>query len=83
MFGHPKGLRTLFFTEFWERFSFYGIRAILVLYMTAGTDVGGLRALRDRSASITVRSRPSATAGPPTVKTPATAKPGPPDGPRG
>ncbi len=42
MFGHPKGLRTLFFTEFWERFSFYGIRAILVLYMTAGPEYGGL-----------------------------------------
>jgi POT family proton-dependent oligopeptide transporter len=32
-FGHPKGLRTLFFTELWERFSFYGMRALLVLYM--------------------------------------------------
>ncbi len=42
MFGHPKGLSTLFFTEFWERFSFYGIRGILVLYMTAGTEIGGL-----------------------------------------
>ena len=42
MFGHPKGLRTLFFTEFWERFSFYGIRAILVLYMTASPELGGL-----------------------------------------
>ncbi|MCP4216102.1 MAG: peptide MFS transporter [bacterium] len=42
MFGHPKGLRTLFFTEFWERFSFYGIRTLLVLYMTAGLENGGL-----------------------------------------
>ncbi len=42
MFGHPKGLSTLFFTEFWERFSFYGIRAILVLYMTASPALGGL-----------------------------------------
>jgi len=42
MFGHPKGLSTLFFTEFWERFSFYGIRAILVLYMTASPELGGL-----------------------------------------
>ena len=33
-FGHPIGLSTLFFTEMWERFSFYGMRAILVLYMT-------------------------------------------------
>ena len=32
---HPKGLWFLFFTEFWERFSFYGISAILVLYLTA------------------------------------------------
>ena len=34
MFGHPKGLFYLFFAEFWERFSFYGMRALLVLYMT-------------------------------------------------
>lgn len=33
-FGHPKGLFVLFFTEMWERFSFYGMRALLVLYMT-------------------------------------------------
>ena len=33
--GHPKGLFVLFFTELWERFSFYGMRAILVLYLTA------------------------------------------------
>ena len=33
--GHPRGLSTLFFTEMWERFSYYGMRAILVLYMTA------------------------------------------------
>ena len=32
-FGHPKGLRVLFFAEMWERFSFYGMRALLVLYM--------------------------------------------------
>ena len=35
--GHPKGLFVLFFTELWERFSFYGMRAILVLYLTAET----------------------------------------------
>ena len=34
VFGHPKGLYLLFFTEMWERFSYYGMRAILVLYMT-------------------------------------------------
>jgi len=32
-FGHPKGLSTLFFTEMWERFSYYGMRAFLILYM--------------------------------------------------
>ena len=32
-FGHPKGLYVLFFTEMWERFSYYGMRALLVLYM--------------------------------------------------
>src|SRR5699024_3043696 len=31
--GHPRGLSTLFFTEFWERFSYYGMRALLVLFM--------------------------------------------------
>ncbi|MFQ5501984.1 MAG: peptide MFS transporter [Phycisphaerae bacterium] len=33
LFGHPLGLYTLFFTELWERFSFYGMRALLILYM--------------------------------------------------
>ncbi len=33
--GHPRGLTTLFFTEMWERFSYYGMRALLVLFMTA------------------------------------------------
>ena len=32
-FGHPRGLATLFFTEMWERYSFYGTRALLMLYM--------------------------------------------------
>ena len=35
--GHPKGLYILFFTELWERFSYYGMRAILILYLTAKT----------------------------------------------
>lgn len=35
--SHPKGLSILFFTEMWERFSFYGMRAILVLYLTKTT----------------------------------------------
>jgi len=34
-FGHPRGLSTLFLTEVWERFSYYGMRALLVLFMTA------------------------------------------------
>lgn len=41
-FGHPWGLSTLFFTEMWERFSYYGMRAILFLYMTAKISEGGL-----------------------------------------
>ncbi len=41
-FGHPKGLSTLFFTEMWERFSYYGMRAILILYMTAPLAMGGM-----------------------------------------
>ncbi len=40
--GHPRGLTTLFFTELWERFSYYGMRAILVLYMVAPVAQGGL-----------------------------------------
>src|SRR6266540_4237136 len=41
-FGHPRGLSTLFFTEMWERFSYYGMRAFLILYMTAPLAAGGL-----------------------------------------
>ncbi len=41
-FGHPRGLATLFFTEMWERFSYYGMRALLLLYMTAAVSAGGL-----------------------------------------
>jgi proton-dependent oligopeptide transporter, POT family len=41
-FGHPRGLSTLFFTEMWERFSYYGMRALLLLYMTAPVAAGGL-----------------------------------------
>ncbi|HKG48341.1 MAG TPA: peptide MFS transporter [Pyrinomonadaceae bacterium] len=40
--GHPSGLSTLFFTEMWERFSYYGMRAILTLYMTKSLAEGGL-----------------------------------------
>jgi proton-dependent oligopeptide transporter, POT family len=41
-FGHPRGLSTLFFTEMWERFSYYGMRAILVLFMTNAVTTGGM-----------------------------------------
>jgi POT family proton-dependent oligopeptide transporter len=41
-FGHPGGLSTLFFTEMWERFSYYGMRAILVLFMVAAVQDGGM-----------------------------------------
>ena len=41
-FGHPIGLRTLFLTEMWERMSYYGMRGLLVLFMTASIADGGL-----------------------------------------
>src|SRR5215207_1710225 len=50
--GHPKGLGPLFFTELWERFSYYGMRAILVLYMVAPPAQGGLGFDVKRAASI-------------------------------
>ena len=40
-FGHPRGLATLFFTEMWERFTYYGMRAVLVLYLVAAVSAGG------------------------------------------
>ena len=40
--GHPRGLSALFFTELWERFSYYGMRALLVLFMTTTAAEGGL-----------------------------------------
>ena len=49
--GHPGGLSTLFFTEMWERFSYYGMRAILTLYMTKSFAEGGL-AFDERYASV-------------------------------
>ncbi len=42
-FGHPRGLSTLFFTEMWERFSYYGMRALLILFMTTPIAAGGLQ----------------------------------------
>ncbi|HEV7395050.1 MAG TPA: peptide MFS transporter [Pyrinomonadaceae bacterium] len=50
--GHPKGLTPLFFTELWERFSYYGMRAILVLYMVAAPGQGGLGFDTKHAASI-------------------------------
>ena len=41
-FGHPHGLSTLYFTELWERFSYYGMRALLMLFMVAPESAGGL-----------------------------------------
>ncbi len=41
-FGHPRGLSTLFFSEMWERFSYYGMRGFLLLYMVASVEDGGL-----------------------------------------
>ena len=40
-FGHPSGLSTLFMTEMWERFSYYGLRPLLVLFMAAALNDGG------------------------------------------
>jgi proton-dependent oligopeptide transporter, POT family len=50
VFGQPRGLATLFLTEMWERFTYYGMRAILVLFMTAAIADGGL-GLDDRTAN--------------------------------
>src|SRR5690242_4551158 len=49
-FGHPRGLSTLFFAEMWERFSYYGMRAFLILYMTTPAAAGGL-AMADSNAT--------------------------------
>ena len=51
-FGHPRGLSTLFFTEMWERFSFYGIRPLLVLFMSAAVVQGGFDIPRDQASAI-------------------------------
>ncbi|MFJ8513981.1 peptide MFS transporter [Lysinibacillus xylanilyticus] len=50
--GHPKGLFTLFFTEFWERFSYYGMRAILIFFMYYELHEGGLGLDRGTANSI-------------------------------
>jgi proton-dependent oligopeptide transporter, POT family len=50
LFGQPRGLATLFFTEMWERFTYYGMRGVLILYMVAAVSAGGM-GLDDRTAS--------------------------------
>jgi POT family proton-dependent oligopeptide transporter len=50
LFGHPIGLATLFLTEMWERFTYYGMRAILVLFLVASVPTGGL-GIDDRTAT--------------------------------
>jgi proton-dependent oligopeptide transporter, POT family len=49
-FGHPRGLSTLFFTEMWERFSYYGMRGILLLFLVATVQNGGF-GLTDRTGA--------------------------------
>ncbi|MEE1929350.1 peptide MFS transporter [Streptomyces sp. TRM 70351] len=51
-FGHPRGMATLFLTEMWERFSWYGMRAILVLYLIAGVLDGPLEDRETLAAAI-------------------------------
>jgi proton-dependent oligopeptide transporter, POT family len=50
LFGQPRGLATLFLTEMWERFTYYGMRAILILYMVGAVSHGGL-GIPDKTAS--------------------------------
>lgn len=50
--GHPKGLYALFFTEMWERFSYYGMRALLTIFLTAELATGGFGLDRSESLSI-------------------------------
>lgn len=51
-FGHPIGLATLFFTEMFERFSYYGMRAFLVFYLTAPRELGGQGILNEAGGSV-------------------------------
>ncbi len=50
--GHPRGLATLFFTEMWERYSYYGMRALLFLYMVGSVQQPGLGFDERRAGSI-------------------------------
>jgi POT family proton-dependent oligopeptide transporter len=49
-FGHPRGLATLFFTEMWERFTYYGMRAVLVLFLVSAVSAGGF-GIDDKTAA--------------------------------
>ena len=49
-FGHPRGLATLFFTEMWERFTYYGMRAVLVLFLVSAVSTGGF-GIDDKTAA--------------------------------
>jgi POT family proton-dependent oligopeptide transporter len=51
-FGQPRGLSTLFFTEMWERFSYYGLRPLLVLFMSAALADGGFGFERGQASAI-------------------------------
>src|SRR6266481_987704 len=51
-FRHPRGLSTLFFTEMWERFSFYGLKALLILFMTAAATKGGMGFTDQRAGNV-------------------------------
>ncbi len=51
-FGHPRGLATLFLTELWERFSFYGLRPLLVLFMSAALAQGGFGFARPAASAV-------------------------------
>ena len=51
-FGHPRGLSTLFFTEMWERFSYYGMRGLLILFLVASVQTGGFGMTDAKAAAI-------------------------------
>ena len=51
-FGHPRGLSTLFFTEMWERFSYYGMRSLLILFLVASVQTGGFGMTDKKAAAI-------------------------------
>jgi POT family proton-dependent oligopeptide transporter len=52
LFGHPRGIWTLFFTEMWERFSYYGMRSLLMLFLVAAVQTGGFGLTDKKAAAI-------------------------------